>query len=100
MTYLSEYSNKSFKEHPFSVVDALVLCQLVYLKLDGIVPSDGFVTWRYIAGHPDSEKLYSDRLFGEMYREFFSLVLASKRYSKIKAGLFMEKYRCMSRGLP
>ena len=38
MNYLREYRNKSFKEHPFSEVDALLLSNLSYLKMDGIVP--------------------------------------------------------------
>ena len=92
MTYIIEYSSKSFSEHPFNVVDALVLCQIVYLKLDGIVPGDAFVSWQEIAGHPESEKLYSDRVFGEMYREFFANVTASERYRGIEAGFFEEHY--------
>lgn len=90
MDYLVEYRNIDFREHPFSAVDALVLCQLSYPKLNGIVPTDGFVSLEHIIFHPDRKTLYTDRVFGEIYREFFENVPFGKRYMKIEAGLFEE----------
>ena len=40
--YLKEYSGKTFKQHPFTAVDALLLSQISYMKLENIVPADGF----------------------------------------------------------
>ncbi len=36
--YLKEYGDCSFRDMPMNDVDSLVLCQLAYLKFDGIVP--------------------------------------------------------------
>lgn len=88
MNYLTEYADTDFRQHPFTAVDALVLCQLSYPKIDRIVPADGFMSLEAVAGHPDSDALYTDRLFGEMYREFVTKVVASERYRGFEAGLF------------
>lgn len=39
LTYLQWRGDLSWKEHPFNEIDNLVLAELSYLKLDGIVPS-------------------------------------------------------------
>ncbi|MCQ2546224.1 MAG: DUF2974 domain-containing protein [Clostridia bacterium] len=88
MNYLTEYADTDFRQHPFTAVDALVLCQLSYPKIDRIVPADGFMSIEAVAGHPDSDALYTDRIFGEMYREFVTKVVASERYRGFEAGLF------------
>ena len=66
MNYLREYRNKSFKEHPFSEVDALLLSNLSYLKMDGIVPGferadDRFCGASFISGGRAS---VSDPVYG------------------------------------
>ena len=38
LTYLQWRGDLSWKEHPFNKIDNLVLAELSYLKLDGIVP--------------------------------------------------------------
>ena len=37
--YVKRYGNVSFKEKEFHDVDALLLSELVYLNLDGYIPS-------------------------------------------------------------
>ena len=39
LEYIERYSDCTFEEMPFNDVDSLILCQLAYLKFDGIVPS-------------------------------------------------------------
>lgn len=39
LTYLQWRGDLSWKEHPFNEIDNLVLAELSYLKMDGIVPS-------------------------------------------------------------
>ncbi len=36
--YLEKYGKYSFREMPMTEVDSLALCQLSYLKFDGMVP--------------------------------------------------------------
>ena len=57
--YLEKFGKYSFEEMPMTEVDSLVLCQLSYLKFDGMVPdvqegSTG-VTLKSVAEHPDFE---------------------------------------------
>ena len=59
--YLKKYGDIPFCEKPLNDVDSLALCQLSYLKIDGLVsgvrlkgPS---VTLREIAERPDVVKL-------------------------------------------
>lgn len=93
LQYLRDAGNKSFRELPFSPVDALVLAQLSYLKMDGIVPGFGSHDHMLLAdilAHPDHEHLFADPLYGKIHRKVFSLVCASRRYSQVRADYFSE----------
>lgn len=91
--YLKEYGQKSFQEAPFTEVDALVLSQLSYLKMDGIVPGfrhgDG-IGWDEIAGHPDAERLFADPLYGRQHRRVFHLIVSSRRYRHVRTAYYVE----------
>ena len=94
MHYLKTFGQKSFTEAPFSAVDALVLSQLSYLKLEGIVP--GFNRreargWDELKAHPDAGRMFSDPVFGPMYREIFRLVSESVRYRRVRVNYFVER---------
>ena len=93
MKYLREYGNRSFREMPFSEVDALVLALLVYMKFDGIVP--GFnrgasMSWEDIKKKEGWEHLFSDPVYGSSYREAFSLISGSQRFGRIRVNYFVE----------
>ena len=91
--YLKEYGKKSFREVPFSEVDALVLSELSYLKMDGIVPGfirGGGVSWSEMAAHPQSERMFTDPLYGRQHRKVFLLVAGSRRYGRIRAKYYKE----------
>ena len=55
--YLKEYGDCSFCTRPMNDVDSLVLCQLSYLKFDGMVPdvreNKGAVTFHDLREYPD-----------------------------------------------
>ena len=38
LNYLEKYGKYTFQEMPMTDVDSLALCQLAYLKFDGMVP--------------------------------------------------------------
>lgn len=91
--YLKEYGSKSFREVPFSEVDALVLAQLSYLKMKGIVSGfDGktAVGWQEMAQHPQAEQMFADPLYGKQHRRVFGLVSASRRYRNVRACCYKE----------
>ena len=94
--YLKEYGDKSFRETPFSEVDALVLAQLSYLKMKDIVPGFGkgsAVSWQEMAQHPRAEQMFADPLYGKQHRRIFFLVASSRRYRQpaIKNGLMRRR---------
>ncbi len=93
MRYLLEYKDKSFREIPFSEVDALLLSQLSYLKWDKVAP--GFsgrpaMTWRQVKAHPRYDRLFSDPVFGPRYRRITGIVADSPRYGGIRVNYYAE----------
>ncbi len=91
--YLKEYGDKSFRETPFSEVDALVLAQLSYLKMKDIVPGFGkgsAVSWQEMAQHPRAEQMFADPLYGKQHRRIFFLVASSRRYRQVRAACYKE----------
>lgn len=89
--YLKEYGGKSFRESPFSEVDALVLSQMSYLKMDGIVPGFGKgrgVSLEEMSSHPDAEKMFTDPLYGKQHKRVFRLVAGSRRYHPVKVNYY------------
>ncbi|MDY3251139.1 MAG: Mbeg1-like protein [Candidatus Choladocola sp.] len=74
-------------------MDALVLSQLSYPKMNGIVP--GFsgkrtVGWKEIQDHPQYPEMFTDPMYGKMHRRIFELVAGSRRYACIRAGFYTE----------
>lgn len=91
--YLREYGSRSFREVPFSEVDALVFSQMSYLKMKGIVPGFGKssgVGWQEMAAHPEAEKMFADPLYGKQHRRVFRLIADSRRYRQVKANYYKE----------
>lgn len=87
LSYLKEYGGFSFKEHPINDVDALILCQLSYLKFDGMVPDVNvnlpFVSLKEVAEAEDREKLFGDERYEKVNRELFSGLLGSRRFGEM-----------------
>ena len=86
--YVHSYGFFDFNALPFSAVDALVLAQFVYLKMDGIV--DGFIpgarpiTLKEMRAHPRAEHLFADTRFEENNRALFHAMCESKRFGEMK----------------
>lgn len=96
MRYIEEYKNKSFHEYPFNPVDALLLSQLAYPKMEKIVPgfrADHYPTLKEIHEDPDYEALFTDPVYGQMYHEIFEEIYDSVRYGDIQASFFMKVSR-------
>lgn len=87
LDYIKEYGTYSFREKPMTEVDSLALCQLAYLKFDGMVPGVGehksAVTLKSLKKHPDFEKLFADVRYEEVNRELIEGMLAGKRYREL-----------------
>ncbi len=87
-TYLEEYGDVPFTERPMNDVDSLVLCQLVYLKFDGMVPDvkehKRSVTLQELAAHSDREQLFADERFEKDNRRLFEGMLRGRRFCNMK----------------
>lgn len=86
--YLKEYGDVSFTEQPMNDVDSLALCQLSYLKFDGLVPdvreNGRSVILHQLAEHADYEKLFADERYEKENRALFEAMLSSRRYRSLK----------------
>ena len=94
LDYIKEYGKYSFREMPMTEVDSLALCQLSYLKFDGMVPGVRenlpSVTLESLKAHPDYEKLFADVRYEEVNRALIEGMLAGKRYSNLKLNCYVN----------
>lgn len=86
--YVHSYGYFDFKALPFNVVDALVLGQFVYLKIEGIVggleQGSKPITLKDLQAHEQVEKLFSDPRWEENNRVLFKEMCESKRFGELK----------------
>lgn len=94
LDYLREYGCYSFREKPMTDVDSLALCQLSYLKFDGLVPdvreNGKAVTLKSLAEHPDFDRLFADVRYEKVNRELIQEMLAGKRFSSMKLNCYVN----------
>lgn len=94
LNYLEQYGKYSFEEMPFTEVDSLALCQLSYLKFDGMVSGmeDGGppVTLAELEGHADFEKLFSDVRFEKNNRALVRAMLGGCRFAEAKLSNYVN----------
>ena len=92
--YVKEFGRYTLEQEPMNDVDSLVLCQLSYLKFDGIVPgvreNRRSVSLREVAAHPDYEKLFADERFEKNNRALFEAMLASRRYRQLRLNCYIN----------
>ena len=92
--YLRHYGGLSFREYPFNEVDSLLLCQLAYLRFDGLIPQiperKAWVRLFELAGHPEKERLFEDILFPEENRALFHAMLSGKRFSTMGMNCYVN----------
>lgn len=95
--YLKEYGDCSFCTRPMNDVDSLVLCQLSYLKFDGMVPdvreNKGAVTFHDLREHPDFDGLFADVRFEKNNRAMVEAALAGRRFGSLKLNCYINLVR-------
>lgn len=94
LDYLKEYGNRTFREKPMTEVDSLVLCQLSYLKFDGLVPDvrdkGRSITMKALAAHPEFDKLFGDIRYEKVNRELFQEMVAGKRFRSMRLNYYIN----------
>lgn len=92
--YLEEYGDCPFTDMPMNDVDSLALCQLSYLKFDGIVPDvrhKGMpVTLEEVSRHGDYEKLFADERYEKENRALFEGMMSGRRYRSLRLGDYIN----------
>ncbi len=92
--YTEKYGGYTFEEKPFNKVDALILSQFSYFKLDGFVPEVGTfespVTVRDIAKREDVASLFADERYAKVNSELFEKMAASERFGNIKLNHYID----------
>ncbi len=92
LDYLKHHGPVSFYEEPVNEVDSLILCQLAYLKFDGMVPdvkeNKASVTLQQLKAHPDFDKLFKNVWFENQNRKLFDGMLASRRFRHLKMNCY------------
>ncbi len=90
ITYVEQYKDVDFEELPFHEVDALVLSQFIYMKLDGLVPhhqdKDRIEPLRlcHMAALMDEEKVFIDKRYEKDNRALLSAMLSSVRFNGMR----------------
>lgn len=94
LDYLKKYGNYSFREKPMTEVDSLILCQMSYLKFDGLVPDvrdkGKSVTLKSLSVHTDFDKLFGDIRYEKVNRELFQEMVSGKRFSSMRLNYYIN----------
>lgn len=92
--YLKEYGDVPLAEMPLNDVDSLILCQLAYLKFDGIVSgvreNGPSISLKGIAAHADYEKLFADERYEEENRALFEAAVAGRRFCNMRLNCYIN----------
>lgn len=94
VSYIKRKQEVTFLEEPFNEVDALVLSQFIYLKLDGLVPTTSekkeSIYLYEIADAMDYEKVFMDERYRKDNVELFEAMVNSKRFRRMRMNYFSD----------
>lgn len=94
LDYLKEYGDVPFSERPMTDVDSLILCQLSYLKFDGLVPdiwsNRRSVTLREIAENERADDLFADERYERKNRALFGGMLGGRRFAGLRLNCYIN----------
>ncbi|MCI6811351.1 MAG: Mbeg1-like protein [Lachnospiraceae bacterium] len=86
ISYVERYKDLDFGKMPFNEVDALVLSQFIYMKLDGLVPHHEDrnrvepLRLCHMAALMDEEKVFIDKRYEKDNRALLTAMLGSVRF--------------------
>lgn len=94
LDYLEYHGPVSFFEEPLNEVDSLILCQLAYLKFDGLVPgvreNKPFVTLQELYAHKEYEQLFKNTWFEKNNKKLFESMMTSRRFRHLKMNCYIN----------
>lgn len=102
MTYVREWKNRSFEEARFNEVDALLLSQMMNLRIEEVVPKlksgchDSYawkspnrirtIGWHEMDSEGQKELLCGGSVYSTMYVDLLNEIKDSRRYGQIRFG--------------
>ena len=95
MTYVRKKKEISFEEEAFNEVDALLLCQMIYPKVEYYLPKLNAnpshaarkISWMELDRPERRKRLFGASIYGSMYADLFDEIKESRRYGQIRLGL-------------
>lgn len=97
MGNIIDYVNQfqyTFAEKDFSDVDSLVLCQLSYLKMKGLVPGleegQESVPFEWIVGREHAEQVFADERYREDNQKLSEAILKSRRFADLRLNYYID----------
>lgn len=94
VSYLKRHRELSFGEEVFNEVDALILSQFVYLKLDDLIPNTSenkeSVFLYEISNCMDYEKVFEDKRYSKDNKALLKAMVESRRYRGMKLNYFSQ----------
>lgn len=92
--YIKKYGDTPIAQNELNEVDSLILCQLSYLKYDGMVPllneQKPFVTLSDILQMEEYDNLYEDRRYEDNNRALFEACAGSERFGSMLLGNYVS----------
>lgn len=92
ISYIKRQGDNQFSEEPFNEVDALILSQFIYLKLDGLVPSASEkkknIFLYEAANHMNYEKVFEDKRYAKNNKALLKVMAESRRYRNMQLNYF------------
>lgn len=92
--YIGRYGGATFEEKPFGTVDALILSQFSYFKLDEIVPFDGSydnsVTVSEISDSDRVLRLFTDERYAANNMKLFYAMASSARFKNVRISNYIN----------
>lgn len=99
LDYIAWRGDLSFNAAPFNEIDALICCEFVYLKLQGIVPDEftkegvalSQAASAFFAAPDIAERSDMGLLFGEEVVHLFRAMASTRRYGQVRLCGFVER---------
>ena len=92
VSYVKRQGEFTFGEEPFNEVDALVLSQFIYLKLDELIPNTSAGqedAYLYdISNRMDYEKVFQDERYAKDNKALLKAMVSSRRYRRMRLNYF------------
>ncbi|MBR5578463.1 MAG: DUF2974 domain-containing protein [Lachnospiraceae bacterium] len=94
VSYLKRQKEYSFSDKPFNEVDALILSQFVYLKLDNLIPNTSEKKeWVYlydISNRMNYDKVFEDKRYAKDNKALLKAMVESRRYRNMRLNYFSQ----------